>query len=294
VAYRRLALAGGFVEYVVDGPEDARDLLIFHAGTPSAGVMYGGLAAAAAAQGIKVASYSRGGYGASTRREGRSVADEATIAAALADRLGFERFFAMGWSGGGPMALACAALLPDRVRACLTLAGTAPRVESGPAWATFHPPERRKEWDELAEGDMAVLLPEFEQAVGFFSTVTVAKLAAIGGPKDERGLRFDVETNVDRDLVRSMRRAVSRGYFGFLDDNLAQVRDWGFRVADIRVPVVVRQGALDRLVSEAQGRWLAATIPGARGVFLPDAGHGSVALPWSDVISELVEAGRRV
>ena len=89
-----------------------------------------------------------------------------------------------------------------------------------------------------------------------------------------------------------MRRAVSRGYAGFLDDNLAQVRDWGFRVADIRVPVVVRQGALDRLVKIEQGRWLAATIRGARGVFLDDAGHGSIALPWSDVIADLLAAAR--
>ena len=89
-----------------------------------------------------------------------------------------------------------------------------------------------------------------------------------------------------------MRRAVSHGYDGFLDDNLAQARDWGFRVADIRVPVVVRQGALDKLVHIEQGRWLAATIPGARGVFLDDAGHGSIALPWTDVISELQAADR--
>jgi pimeloyl-ACP methyl ester carboxylesterase len=287
MAYRRLLLSDGFVEYVVDGPADARDLLIFHFGTPSAAVRVQGLISAAAGAGMRVASYSRGGYGTSTRREGRTVADEAAISAALADRLGHARFFVLGWSGGGPVALACAAILGDRVRACMTLAGTAPRTESGAAWATFHSPEQHKEWEDLATGDMAILLPDFEQAVGFFGHVTVRRLRAIGGPADRRGRANDIEANVDRDLVRSMRRAVSRGYAGFLDDNLAQVRDWGFRVADIRVPVVVRQGALDRLVSIEQGRWLVATIPGARGVFLDDAGHGSIALPWSDVVAEL-------
>jgi len=172
------------------------------------------------------------------------------------------------------------------------LAGTAPRTESGAAWQTFHSPEQHKEWEDVAKGDMATLLPDFEQAVGFFGRITIHKLKAIGGPLDERGRAYDVEANVDRDLVRSMRRAVSHGYAGFLDDNLAQVRDWGFRVADIRVPVVVRQGALDRLVSIEQGRWLAATIPGSRGVFLDDAGHGSIALPWTDVVGELQDAAR--
>jgi pimeloyl-ACP methyl ester carboxylesterase len=287
MGYRGLHLPGGFVEYVVDGPEDARDLLVFHVGTPGAAVRWNGLVRAASAAGMAVAGYSRGGYGRSTRREGRTIADEAAITAAIADRLGHERFFVLGWSGGGPVALACAALRGDRVRACMTLAGVAPRTESGDAWATFHSPEQHREWEDLAKGDMATLLPDFEQAVGFFGRVTTRKLRAIGGPVDERGRVHDVVANVDRDLVRSMRRAVSSGYFGFLDDNLAQVRDWGFRVADIRVPVVVRQGALDRLVSIEQGRWLAANIPGARGVFLDDAGHGSVALPWSDVIAEL-------
>jgi pimeloyl-ACP methyl ester carboxylesterase len=292
MGYRRLRLSEGFVEYVVDGPEDAGDLLVFHVGTPSAAVRWSGLIGAAAAAGMRVASYSRGGYGTSTRREGRSVADEAAITAALADRLGHDRFFTLGWSGGGAVALACAALLGDRVRACMTLAGIAPRTESGEAWKTFHSPEQHKEWEDLEQGDMATLLPDFEGAVGFFGHVTVRKLRAIGGPADARGRANDVEANVDRDLVRSMRRAVSHGFLGFLDDNLAQVREWGFRVADIRVPVIVRQGALDKLVHIEQGRWLAATIPGARGVFLDDAGHGSIALPWSDVVAELRAADR--
>ena len=292
MAYRRLRLSDGFVEYVVDGQPDARELLVFHVGTPSAAVRWSGLSHAAAAAGMRVASYSRGGYGTSTRREGRSIADEASVTAALADHLGFERLFVAGWSGGGAAALACAALLGDRVQACMTLASIAPRIESGPAWATFHTPEQQKEWDDVAEGDLAKLLPDFEQAVGFFSRATPRRLRAIGGPADERGRRFGIVENVDRDLARSMRRAVMRGYGGFLDDNLAQARDWGFRVADIRVPTIVRQGGLDKLVSSAQGRWLAASIPGARGVFLDDAGHGSIALPWSDVIADLVEAAR--
>ena len=290
MAYRRLRLPDGFVEYVVDGDPDASDLLVYHVGTPSAAVHWRGLNRAAAAAGIRVASYSRGGYGASTRREGRSIADEASITAAIADQLGYDQLFVAGSSGGGAAALACAALLGDRIRACVTLASIAPRIEAGPAWASFHTPEQQREWDDVAEGDLAKLLPDFEASVGFFGGVTVRRLRAIGGPADERGQRFGIVENVDRDLVRSMRRAVSSGYAGFLDDNLAQARDWGFRVADIQVPTVVRQGALDKLVLSTQGRWLAATIPGARGVFLDDAGHGSVALPWSDVIHDLLAA----
>ncbi len=292
MAYRRLAFDGGTVEYLVEGSPDAPELVLVHPGSPSAAVVHRGLARAAAAAGMRIASYSRGGYGASTRRAGRSVADEVTVCTALADRLGYERFFTMGWSGGGPVALACAALLPDRVRACVAIASLAPPAEVGPAWDGFWSPEQLPEWEALARGDVAAMLPDFEAAIDIFGRMTPAKLVAIGGPPDARAVKFDHAREVRPGLVRGMRRAVSRGYFGYLDDNLAQARDWGFRVADIRVPVVVRHGELDRLVPVAHGRWLADAIPGARAVFLEDAGHGSIALPWEDTIADLVAAAR--
>jgi pimeloyl-ACP methyl ester carboxylesterase len=294
VAYRRLPLAEGFVEYVVDGPEDARDLLIFHSGTPNAATHWDGLIAAAAHAGLRTTVYSRGGYGTSPRREGRTIAGEAAITAALADRLGAERFFVLGTSGGGPPALAAAALLADRVLACGVAAGLAPRVEAGPAWDAFVPEQQRAEWDALAADDIGPLLDDFRQSIDIFGGMTATKLRSIGGQPDARAVRYDHRHQFIPALVRSMRRAVSHGFYGYLDDNIAQARDWGFRVADIRVPVVVRHGALDRLVNMEHGRWLAANIPGARGTFLDDAGHGSICLPWSEVVTELVEAARSV
>lgn len=291
MGYRRLRFDRGDVEYLVNGPDEARDLLLFHSGTPSAAVHYPGLTRAAVAAGMRVASYSRGGYGRSTRREGRSVADEAGISAAIADRLGHERFLTLGWSGGGPVALACAALLPERVRASIALASLAPRVEAGEAWNSFFTPEQLAEWTVLASGDVSSLLPEFEEAVTIFRRMTVNRLAAVGGPADARAVANRHREEIAA-RVRSMRRAVASGYHGYLDDNLAQTRDWGFRVSDIRVPVVVRHGALDRLVNVAHGRWLAGAIPGARGVFLDDAGHGSIALPWEEAIADLVGASK--
>lgn len=290
MAYRRFSLDGGTVEYLVGGPPELQDLLLFHAGTPAAAVLYPGLVAAAAARGMRTAIYSRGGYGRSSRRPGRTVADEVAISAALADRLDCERFLTMGWSGGGPSALACAALLPDRVRACLAMASIAPRSEAGPAWNAFIPAAALAEWDALASGDVEWLIPDYDDAAKVFGRMTPTTLATIGGKLDARAVTHGHQVEIAPHLVRSMRRAVSRGYLGYLDDALAHARDWGFRVADIRVPVVIRHGELDRLVDVRHGRWLAAAIPGARGVLLPDAGHGSVALPWADVVADLVEA----
>jgi pimeloyl-ACP methyl ester carboxylesterase len=172
----------------------------------------------------------------------------------------------------------------------VTLAGIAPPVEAADARELLWTPEQFKEWEDLRRGDVAHQIPDFEGAVKMFARVTPRRLAAIGGPPDARAIEYGHDLEVAPALARSMRRAVMHGYFGYLDDNLAQARDWGFRVADIRVPVVVRHGELDRLVPVDHGRWLAGAIPDARGVFLPDAGHGSIALPWSDVISDLVAA----
>lgn len=290
MGYRRFAFDGGTVEYLVDGPLDAPDLLLFHVGTPSAAVTYPGLVAAAAARGLRTATYSRGAYGRSSRRPGRSVADEAAISAALVDRLGIERFFTLGWSGGGPVALACAAMLPDRVKACMALASLAPRQEAGSEWEAWIPSDQRREWDVLASDDHAELLDDFREQAGIFSRMTPARLLGVGGPPDARAVRQRHQEEIAPFLTRSMRRAVMHGHAGYLDDNVAQAHDWDFRVRDIRVPVVVRHGERDRLVDVGHGRWLARTIPGARGVFLSDAGHGSIALPWADVVDDLIRA----
>lgn len=291
MTYRRLHLPGGIVEYVVDGPEEARDLLLFHLGTPCAAVPFDGLTRAAAAAGMRTAIYSRPGFGDSSRRAGRSIAAEAATSAALADHLGHDRLFTAGWSGGGAAALACAALLPDRVRACLTLGSIAPWNEAGSISDAWFRPEVLADWRHLASASETELVPEFEAAIHGFIGWTARSWAA-----DPRANAADREATLapgglGHAIARSMRRAVASGYFGFLDDNVAEARDWGFRVADIRIPVVVRHGEDDGFVNAAHGRWLAQTIPGARGVFPPGAGHTSIMVPFEEVIAELVEAG---
>jgi pimeloyl-ACP methyl ester carboxylesterase len=239
---------------------------------------------------MRTAIYSRPGFGHSTPRPGRTVADEASVAAALADRLGHHSFLTAGWSGGGPVALACAALLPDRVLASITLGSLAPLQETHDISRGWYRPEDFREWEVLASDDATSLVPDFEEAVGTFGRRTARDFA-----NDPRASESDRQAIVGADglgrpVARSMRRAVSRGYHGFVDDNVAEARDWGYRVADIRVPVVVRHGEEDRYVTVDHGRWLAQQIPGARGVFLPEVGHFAILQPWSEVVQQLVNA----
>ena len=289
MGYRLARLHDGIVEFHVSGPAEAPGLLVFHVGSPSAAVSYPSLTAAAARHGLRTVIYSRPGYGRSSRVAGRAVADEASRTAMLADRLGHRRFLVAGWSGGGPAALACAALLPDRVGACLTLASPAPPREVGPAWRDWYSAEDANELDSLASDERLMLIPEFEAAARLFADVTPTRLVRrMGGRGRDREVILGSDTG--RSLTHSMRRGVAPGIWGWFDDNVAQALDWGFRVADIRTPVVIRQGELDRLVNPGQGRWLAAAIPGAVGRFFPDRGHSSVADPFEDVVVELVGA----
>ncbi len=104
----------------------ARGTVLYLHGSPSAGIQGPGMAAACAAQGMQLISFSRAGYGSSSRRPGRSVADVVDDAADVLDALDVERAWVLGWSGGGPHALACVAIAPDRFRAAALIGGVAP------------------------------------------------------------------------------------------------------------------------------------------------------------------------
>src|SRR5258708_37000614 len=122
---------GRRLEVLVVGP-DGGPVLALHLGTPSGPVDVPAITGPAAARGLRTVICGRPGYAGSTPRPGRSVADVAGDVAAVLDRLGADRFVTLGWSGGGPHALACAALLPGRGAAAATLAGGAPYRAAGP------------------------------------------------------------------------------------------------------------------------------------------------------------------
>ena len=132
-----LELVDGRTLHVYDAPPDdadARLTVFWHHGTPNTGAPPEPLLPAAAQRTIRWVSHDRPGYGGSTPQPGRDVASAATDVAAIADALGIERFAVMGHSGGGPHALACAALLPERVLGAVIVAGLAPFQAEGLDW----------------------------------------------------------------------------------------------------------------------------------------------------------------
>jgi pimeloyl-ACP methyl ester carboxylesterase len=125
VARRQLGI--GSREFTVyDEGDPVGPAVLIHHGTPGAGPPYSGWVKDAKARGARVIAYDRPGYGASTASRGRTVGDAALDVASIMDALGVQQFATWGVSGGGPHALACAALLPDRVMAACSIGGVGP------------------------------------------------------------------------------------------------------------------------------------------------------------------------
>lgn len=253
-------------------PDPAVAVFWLH-GSPNIGSPPEPLFAAAEANGLRWVSYDRPGYGGSGPHDGRTVASAAADVAAVADAFGIGRFAVLGHSGGGPHALACAALLPERVIAAVSVSGPAPFDAAGLDWFAGWSPGITAENRAAAAGRAALEAhwagAEPEDMGAFF---TEADIAALGGNWSW--------------LAGVTGRAMKQGSEGLAEDTLASVRPWGFRPDDIRVPVLIMHGAKDKMVPCAHGEWLATRCPPAELRTVPDAGHITVldsvpqALTW--------------
>jgi pimeloyl-ACP methyl ester carboxylesterase len=205
------------------------------------------------------------------------VSDCAADTVAVADHLGADHFFTVGASGGGPHALACAALLPGRVRACATIAGVGPFGVPDLDFLEGMAKENHEEFGAALAGEGA-LRAFLEGADADLSEVTGSDLAAALG---------DLVSDVDKAvltgeyadyLAASIHRAMENGIWGWFDDDMAFTRDWGFELSAVSVPVTVWQGAQDMMVPMSHGEWLASHVSGAKAELRPEHGHLSLAI----------------
>ena len=285
-----IQLADGRTLEAVDEGDPDGTVVVFHHGSPGAAVPFEPFDRAAAERGIRLVTISRAGFGDSSRDEGRSVASAAGDVAALADHLGADRFLTMGWSGGGPHALACAALLPDRVRAAATIAGVAPYDAQGLDWTAGMGENNQIEYP-LAASDPDELLrwmrPHVEALSAIEPNEIVSELRSLISEVDEA----EVTGALGELMATSFHRAFRAGPWGWFDDDLAFVRPWGFELSSIGVPVSVWQGQQDLMVPFAHGEWLIEHVPTARSRLRPEHGHLSLAVgSIGEIFDDLLEA----
>jgi pimeloyl-ACP methyl ester carboxylesterase len=283
---RDLIVGGGRTLHVYDEGDPSGPLVLAHHGTPSAGLLRNSWIEEAAARGLRLVGYDRPGYGGSDRQPGRTVADAADDAGRIADALGASRFLTWGASGGGPHALACAALLPDRVVAAAGIASVAPYDADGLDWSAG------MGQDNLDEFGAAIAGPE---PLGEFLGAARAGLLAASPEElahEMRTLLPDVDAaaltgEFGHFMYTSMASSLRSGFEGWLDDDLAFVRGWGFDVESITVPVLIEQGRLDLMVPYPHGDWLAARVPGAEAWLKPEDGHVTLVASLESVLDWL-------
>ena len=242
--------------------------VIVHHGTPASGVLYDHWTT----PGIRLIAYDRAGYGDSMRNPGRNIAAVVADVETIADELGLDRYATWGISGGGPHALACAALCGDRLTAAASLAGVAPWGAEGLDWHAGMGEENIQEFDLVLAGEEALrpaterdrlhmLSLSAEDVRKMFETLLGdADRAALTGPLAEW-------------LHASSGHGLAPGADGWIDDDLAFVQPWGFDVADIARPALIVHGADDRFVPVSHGRWLSAHMPGSEAWIDDENGH---------------------
>jgi len=243
-------------------------VLLWHHGSPQTGALLEPLVAASAARGIRLLSYGRPSYGGSTPNPDRDVASAAADVVQIADALGIERFATMGASGGGPHALACAAMLPDRICAVVTLAGIAPFSDEYDWFAGMAAPEGLQAAFGGREARAAfALIEEFNP-----DSFVPADYAALDG--SWASLNDDVQASAEW------------GDDGLIDDDVALASPWGFDLTQIVAPTLLVQGGRDRIVPPEHAARMLRSL--ARGELWsrPTDGHISVldaapvALDW--------------
>lgn len=284
--FRVTVRPGRSVEVLVTGAAGGLPL-VFHTGTPSGLAVFAPMARTCAERGLALVLYARPGYGGSDPQPGRRVADAAADVRAILDHLGAGEFVTAGGSGGGPHALACAALLPGRCLAAATLGGVAPR--EGADWLAGMADENVTEFNAAIEGDLALTAFLHGAAPGLASVTGIQVAEALGELASIADRRVLTGEFADY-LAASFRAAVSTGIAGWRDDDLAFVADWGVSLDAIGVPVSVWQGDADNMVPMEHGRRLARLIPGARPHLLAGEGHLTIGVTrLGEVLDELIK-----
>ena len=282
---RTVRTSDGRVLAVEEAGDPAGRPVLMQGGTPGSRLLYGPHARDAAERGLRLIGYDRPGYGGSSPRPGRTVADCVGDVRAICSDLGIDRLAMWGAAGGGPHVLACAALLPDLVAAAATLASLAPFDADGLDYFDGMDPENvedvvlylsdmaaaraktdRDRAEVLGEGPGDAAEPadsaDDGAADGFGPVLPPVDVAAMEGGLGDF-------------FAAAMRDGLAPGSEGWWEDNCL-LRPWGFSLSDITVPVLLLHGRQDIFVPFGHGQWLAAHIPGVKPLLLDDDGYLSL------------------
>lgn len=267
---------GRDLEYELNGPSTGPAVL-FHHGMPGSAVPMDTVLGSMTGHGFRVITYSRAGYGASSPVPGRSVADSASDCAFLLSELGIVRYLVVGWSAGGPHALASAAIATESVGGVLLIASFAPFNADGLDYTEGMGAQNVAQFEAAGRGEseMRQVVRQMASTVrGHASAEVATEMASLLPPVDLEVLAGPYGA----DNAANMNHGLSRGEDGWVEDLAALTNPWGFDLAAIKAPIELWQGMVDQMVPLDHARWLADHLPTASSHLEPDQGHLSLVI----------------
>jgi pimeloyl-ACP methyl ester carboxylesterase len=277
---------GRFLEYFDNGIASTK-AIVFHHGTPGHGHAWTTWLELCAARGIRALAYSRAGYGISDRNEGRTVVANNNDIRELLDSFGIRDFISIGWSGGGPHALATTTLQGSK--GAITLAGVGAYGVDDLDFLAGMGPENEEEFGEALKGEAAISAWMEVNAAPFREVTADEIREALGGligDADKKAL----DGTIADEYATATRKGLAVSYDGWIDDDIAFIQPWGFKLSEIDVPVHIWQGDQDLMVPHAHSYWLEKHIPTGKLNFIPGHGHLSLIADYKvEIITQAQE-----
>jgi pimeloyl-ACP methyl ester carboxylesterase len=217
----------------------------------------------------------RPGYGVSTPKRGYRVTDFPADLAALADALNLDKLTLLGYSGGGPFALACARFIPERIRKIAVVSGVGPSTIGSEG---MHESNRKK-------FNLAQRLPWLAR------TMLTAAFAPLRKDPDRLPEQLHkiwqqlpdpdqlalANADFSNGIIEVTRDAIANGVSGWVNEEVLMAQPWGFEIGDIRLPgIQLWHGVEDRNVPAAMAKAVAARVPDCEVHFLEEEAHLSI------------------
>ncbi len=283
-----LAADGRRLAVKVSGHPAGRPVFLLH-GTPGSRLGPFPRARVLYELGVQLITFDRPGYGRSDRLACRRVADVAADVATIADALELDSFAVLGRSGGGPHALACAALLHERVTRAAVLVGLAPLAATGLDWFAGMTNSNVGEYTAATAGRES-LVASLGLAARGIKADPASLVATITGGLSESDRRVMADAGIRAMLVQNYAEAVRISPDGWYDDILAFVSWWGFEPADIGIPVLLWHGENDRFSPVSHSLWLSQEIPDSVVMIEPGSAHFAALSVMPDIMAWLIRA----